>query len=127
MEVVKKLLANGNTNISLPDRRGRTPLCHAVMNGNTHIVSFLLRLGDNHLAKDSSGNTLVHYAAAYGWYFNLKLLLEAGACPNEANQWKMTPLAIAFMKGHMGIVNFLLKESGVDIDGIIEDTKGIKN
>ena len=93
--------------------------------GHAHIVSYLLRLGDNHLAKDSSGNTLVHYAAAYGWYFNFKLLMEAGCCPNEPNQWKMTPIAIAFMKGHIGLVEVLLKEPGVNVNSAIDDSKGM--
>ena len=62
------------------------------------------------------GNTAIHYAAAYGWYFCLKLLLDAKADPNIPNDWKVTPLGIAFLKGHMGIADILLEQPGVDIN-----------
>ena len=62
------------------------------------------------------GNTVVHYAAAYGWYFTLQMLLETRANPNLANDWKTTPAAIAFLKGHMGIADILLQQTGADIN-----------
>jgi ankyrin repeat protein len=123
LDVVKELVGGG-VKLEVVDKKGRSALTHAVLNGHAHVVSFLLRHGDNHLVKDTSGNTLVHYAAAYGWYFNFKLLVEAGCCPNESNQWKMTPIAIAFMKGHIGLVEILLKEPGVDVNSPIDDSKG---
>ena len=62
---------------------------HAVMNGHTHIASYLLNLGANPNQADTSGNTCVHYAVAYGWYFCIKLLIEAGADANVPNDWKV--------------------------------------
>lgn len=50
--------------------------------------------------------------------------MEAGCPPNEPNDWKMTPLAISFMKGHMGLVEYILKQTGVDIDSRINDSTG---
>jgi ankyrin repeat protein len=123
LELVEFFVDRG-LKLELKDKRGRTAIAHAVINGHTHLVSYLLRLGVNHEAKDSSGNTLIHYAAAYGWYFNIKLLLEAGCDPSLGNLWKMTPLAIAFMKGHTGIVEMLVKLPGVDIDSSIDDSTG---
>ena len=76
------------TNFS-SDKLKRTPLMHAVMSGHAHIASFLLSLGASANAADSSNNTIVHYAAAYGWYFCLKLLLDSKADPNVANDWKV--------------------------------------
>ena len=61
---------------------------YASMNGHTHVVSYLLNLGCDPDSKDSSGNTPLQYAAAYGWYFCVKLLLSAGSDPNLANDWK---------------------------------------
>jgi ankyrin repeat protein len=84
-----------------------------------HITSYLLRLGADPDLPDSSGNTAVHYAAAYGWYFCLKLLGQAGANMNAANAWQLTPLAVAYLKGHMGLADFLLEgnwENPVDIN-----------
>lgn len=75
------------------DKMKRTALIHAVMNGNAHIASYLLRMGADANRSDSSGNSVVHYAAAYGWYFCVKLLLEnANADPNKENDWKVTAL-----------------------------------
>ena len=68
----------------------RTALTHAAMNGNTHLVSYFLSLGADPNHTDSSGNSVVHYAAAYGWFFCLKLLVaNGGANPNLANDWKV--------------------------------------
>lgn len=50
--------------------------------------------------------------------------MEAGCSPNEPNDWKMTPLAISFMKGHIGLVEYILKQPGVDIDSRINDSTG---
>jgi ankyrin repeat protein len=69
------------------------------------------------------GNTVLHYAAAYGWYFCLTLLLDSKANPNVANDWKVTPLGIAFLKGHMGLADILLDQPNVDIN--FTDDSGI--
>lgn len=111
-------------NVEGTDKKNRTALTHAVINGQGHITSYLLRLGSNPNAKDSSGNTLVHYAAAYGWYFCLKLLMEAKAKLNEYNDWKLTPLCVAFIKGHTGLAEEIIKESGTDIDVPVNDSNG---
>ena len=47
----------------------------------------------------------------------MKLLLDTGADINLANSWKIPPLGIAFLKGHLGLFEFLLDASkDVDID-----------
>lgn len=71
------------------DKKQRTALTHAIINGHANVTSYLLRLGANPNSTDSSGNTLVHYAAAYGWYYCMKLLIEAGASLNLPNDWKV--------------------------------------
>ena len=63
---------------------------YAVKNGHSPIAAFLLRNGVNPYAADTSGNTPVHYAAAYGWLHCLKMLIDVGADPNAANQWKVS-------------------------------------
>lgn len=59
------------------------------MNGHTHIASYFLNLGANPNTADSSNNTAIHYAAAYGWPHLTQLLLEAGADPNTQSLWKV--------------------------------------
>ena len=87
-KIILILITNENL-IYLLDKLARTPLIHAVMNGQAHVASYLLSLGANPNQADSSGNTCVHYAAAYGWYFCLKTLIEAGADPVKSNDWQV--------------------------------------
>ncbi|XP_052272329.1 poly [ADP-ribose] polymerase tankyrase-like isoform X2 [Dreissena polymorpha] len=115
MEICRVLVQNGAF-IDILDKLKRSALTHAVINGHTHVASYLLNLGANPNCSDSSGNKVVHYAAAYGWICCLKLLKEAGASFNVANDWQTTPISIAFLKGHVGIVDFLLSQPGVDIN-----------
>ncbi|KAL4238217.1 hypothetical protein ACF0H5_002929 [Mactra antiquata] len=115
LELCKVLVQNG-AHIEQCDKLKRSALIHAVMNGNTHVASYLLNIGADPNRADTSGNTVVHYAAAYGWLFCLRLLHEAGAELEVHNEWKTTPIGVAFLKGHIGIVDFLLKQKGVDIN-----------
>ncbi|XP_076308551.1 LOW QUALITY PROTEIN: poly [ADP-ribose] polymerase tankyrase-like [Tachypleus tridentatus] len=122
LPIVKFLVENGKCLVEIGDKRHRTALTHAIINGHAHVASYLLRIGADPNTKDSSGNTLVHYAAAYGWYFCLKLLvMEAKADPNLPNDWKLTPFAVAFMKGHMGLVDFLLNLPNVDVNVSVDE------
>ncbi len=42
----------------------------------------------------------MHYAAAYGWYFCLVALMNAGGRLDLLNEWKLSPLAVAYLKGN---------------------------
>lgn len=53
---------------------------------------------------DSSGNTPLHYAAAYGFYEMIDLLIQAGADVNAVNNWNLTPITSALLKNHVRIV-----------------------
>ena len=82
-------------------RYKRTALTHAVMNGSASVASFLLRRGLDPDGADTSGNANLHYACAYGWYHCAKLLVDAGADVNAANEWRLTPVK-AGPSGQMG-------------------------
>ena len=58
---------------------------------------------------DTSNNTPLHFAAAYGWPDIVKYLVEAGADPNVMNSWNHPPAAIALLKRHFGIATYLLQ------------------
>jgi ankyrin repeat protein len=104
------------------DRYKRTALTHAIMNGSSNVASFLLHKGVDPNRPDTSGNTPLMYACAYGWYHCTKLLVDAGAQINAANEWKLTPVSVAMLKGHTGISKYLLDMPGVDIN--FRDDKG---
>lgn len=62
VNVLKMFAQHGYMKIDAVDHKGRSALAHAIINGQAHVVSYLLRIGANILKKDTSGNTLVHYA-----------------------------------------------------------------
>ena len=51
----------------------------AARNGNLEILSYLLKNGADYRINDSSGNSPMHYAAAYGFAECLLELKKAGA------------------------------------------------
>ncbi|KAI8784708.1 poly [ADP-ribose] polymerase tankyrase [Biomphalaria glabrata] len=114
---IARLLVQSGAAVEILDKKKRSSLTHAVINGSTNVASYLLYLGADPNRVDSSNNSVVHYAAAYGWYFCLKLLIkDAGAKPDEANDWQTTPICIAFLKGHHGLVEMLFNHKGVNIN-----------
>lgn len=48
------------------DKYNKTPVMYAIRNHNNEIVHKLLSAGCKHNISDTSLNTLLHYAAAYG-------------------------------------------------------------
>ncbi len=86
------------------------------MNGHIKIASFLLRHGADFNQADSSGNTPLHYAAAYGWSDCLDVLIKAGADQNQANALKLTPLTVALLKNNVGSMKRLLSYSNTDVN-----------
>uniref|UniRef100_A0A1I7UBL6 Poly [ADP-ribose] polymerase n=1 Tax=Caenorhabditis tropicalis TaxID=1561998 RepID=A0A1I7UBL6_9PELO len=109
LEMAKKLVEKGAL-IEGKDKKKRTPLIHAMMNGQLHTAAFLLARGAIVSSSDTSGNTAAHYAAGYGFLDCLQILAsideEILAQPND---WQLYPLSIAYLKGHYGIVSWLLE------------------
>jgi len=156
------VLVEAECDIEKVDKLKRTPLSHAVKNGQLevaryiilgmliwncfltscflYITSYLLHMGSSPASIDSSKNTPAHYAAAFGWLECLKFLVDCGADSNAVNDWydkflkatktlltyilsrKTTPLAIAMLKGHLAIADYLLEREGVDVN--IKDEEG---
>ena len=98
LPIVKYLIEQG-AKVEGRDRFKRTSSIHVYMYGNAHIVFYLLRLEANANVFDPSSNTALHYVIAYGWYFCVRLLIEAGANINCRNYWQTTCLEEGFSKG----------------------------
>ncbi len=54
-------------NINKGDKYNRSPLMMASRNGHAKIAALLLKYHADADLADTSGNTALHYAAAYGW------------------------------------------------------------
>lgn len=77
---VIKLLLKHKANPNIKDKKGKTPLHHAIMSGFLPEAKILMREGANPNIKDHKGNTPLHYASKrLDFYFILVLL------NNEAN------------------------------------------
>eukprot|EP00347_Sterkiella_histriomuscorum_P000305 403376393 len=122
LEIVKYLLEKGAKPHG-QDNQGKSPLIMAIINGHLHIVSYLLRFGVNPNYKDMSENSALHYACAYGWLHIVKYLIEvAGSDPNCVNEWKVQPVLIAMLKGHFGIVDYMVNLK--QINASFQDDQG---
>lgn len=54
-------------NVNKGDKYNRTPLIMACRNGHSRITALLIKHNANLDLADTSGNTPLHHAAAYGW------------------------------------------------------------
>jgi len=114
-ECVEELINRG-AKVLKRDKLRKTALLYAVKNGELAVASLLLHNGADPNDPDSSKNYPLHYAASGCWPECIELLLEAGADINAQNDWKLSPLLIALLKGHSGIVSQLLKKPGIDVN-----------
>lgn len=122
LELTQYLLNEAKARVLGKDKFKRTALTMACRNGFTKIASLLLQNGSEWDHSDSSMNTPLHYAAAYGWLDIMELLLKVGADVNAQNSWKISPINIAMLKNHHGCVKRFLEEPNVDVNG--KDDKG---
>lgn len=72
-------------------------------------------------AKNSFGNTALHWACLGGHLDVVKLLLSRGARPTAANDKDQIPLDLAAFNSHMHVVDYFLSQSK-DIEG--DNAKG---
>jgi ankyrin repeat protein len=94
------------------------PLCMAVDSGNTDIVKLLMRNGVN-LNTPWYANNYIGYAAGKGPEM-VRLLLESGADPNNANWLGITYLHKAAWLGSLEFARLLI-EFGADLNAIDEE------
>ena len=129
----------------LKDINKRIPLILAVMNGHLDVVKYMLTMGAPAYTMDSSENSAIHYAAAYGWYVSseiahipslcpcslfrndiLKCLMAAPfANPGVFNMWKLSPFFIAMIKGHDLCASTLLETKDFDVNATDSEGKSI--
>jgi ankyrin repeat protein len=126
LECVRVLIEEGGANPEKGDKFAKNALHLACIYGHLDIVHYLLSIGVDADSSDSSQNSPAHYAAAYGYIKILHLLIAYGSAnPATTNVWRSTPCSVANMKGHLGIVKYLLQLPGNPIDVNFKDPEGM--
>jgi len=107
------------------------------------VLSYLIHMGLDPNGTDSSLNSILHYACAYGWlqcaqvrHFSSfiqffphqistwgQFLVKHGAKPDAPNLWKLTPMGVTMLKGHFAIAEYLFSLEGVDVNVRNEDVR----
>ena len=111
-----KFLVEQGAKLLAKDKIKRSSLLLAAKNGNLAIASFLLTQGAAYDDPDSSNNTPLHYACAYGYPDMIDLLLTAGADPNSSNSWKLSPTAVALLKSYFSCLRRMLDDPRTNVD-----------
>ncbi len=93
---LKEAISSGDIN-EQDEENGYTGLHYCAQNGNVEMTKMLLENGASVSIKDNYGNTALFKAVFYskGKTDIIKLLLEAGANPDDENDSGMTPRKLA--------------------------------
>jgi len=74
--IVEYLITNvPRLNLDKGDKFKRTPLLIACRNGHADIVALLIKHHADSTLPDTSGNSPLHHASAYGWQECVRILL----------------------------------------------------
>ena len=123
--MVKSLLDNEATEVSLRDKSGRTPMFDSVLGvqSNRHNQLAVLRCFLNHPdvdinARDSRGETLLHKVAREDYVHAASVLLERPDLDVSTQESKdnFSPLHIATRQLSVGIVRLMLARKGVRVN-----------
>jgi len=104
---VKDYLNAPGMNIESKDAKGISCLGYAIGANRTAIVKLLMDKKADPAEVDTSGNSGVHYAAAYGRKDLLDFLIKNGGDVNKKNTAGQTPLALATKNKQAATIDLL--------------------
>ncbi|XP_054798724.1 protein VAPYRIN-like isoform X2 [Prosopis cineraria] len=137
-----RVLVEGGANVNGRCNDGRTPLYRAAANGDRRMVEMLVEMGADPTIADDRGRSALSIAsdeghkevveimeqgeevldaARHGDVKKLESLLKRGANVEYRDQYGLTALHAAAMKGHREMV-WMLTEAGLDLE--CEDEEG---
>ncbi|XP_074944188.1 ankyrin repeat and SOCS box protein 3 isoform X3 [Phalacrocorax aristotelis] len=118
VKMLRKLIKQGYS-IDVPDNRGWVPIHEAAAHNSGECLRLLIRAApsdDYRNSKTFEGTSALHLSARHGSLESIRVLLEAGADPNEVTTEATTPLFLAVENGHADVVKFLLQH-GANVKG----------
>lgn len=105
-------------NLELKNKKGETPLMAATYLNQLPMVKLLIAAGANVNAQDDMLNSPFLYAGASGYLEIVKLCVKSGADYTVFNRYNGSALIPACEKGHVAVVEELLKDKTYPIDHI---------
>lgn len=106
------LLPNSN---NLPDDVGKSAFHLAAANGHSEVVSALIKAGANATTQYHP----IHLAAQNGHLEVIKVLIEHDPnALNRVDRYGQTPLIWVASRGHLLLVEWLLKQPGIDLHAV---------
>ena len=120
VDIVRYLVSEQGCNIACQNKSGDTPLHVACREGNLAMTEILVT-GQNcsgaHIRKNNYGATVLHYLCYIGWLDMTRRLVEQYHFePESRDNDGDTPLYLAYRKGHVHIVRYLVSEQGCSIE-----------
>lgn len=109
--MIQTLMSAVGSGANAIDAWGMTPLHHASLSGNSHVVRCLLPYPSvDKEVTDKQGRTALHNAATLGDAEVVRLLLSHGANIHAVDKKGLTPLHIAAKEGSLNAVTLLYQE-----------------
>lgn len=112
-----KLLIESGAFLNRETQDGRLPVHYAITGGQTQVIDYVLKVSkQSYYMKDSSGQTLLHYAAKTSNLLMIKKFLDVGLDANALNDVFETPLFNAVRFGTIETIKALLSyDAFIDI------------
>jgi ankyrin repeat protein len=105
--LVKKILKY-KPDVSVEDYQGKSPLVHAILNNDPHVVGLLLLNGANPNKQDATGTTLLMFSASRGQLPIVKLLIENGAkITTKKNDRGESLFSVSASSGNINLIKYL--------------------
>ncbi|XP_046375805.2 ankyrin repeat domain-containing protein 50-like [Haliotis rufescens] len=113
LQLVKKLLSEGRTDIESIGEYGRTAVMLAAEKGHRVVFDVLVNAGGDMTVVDDDGNNILHLACLGGNVDMVRGVLSRNAVDiNSRGQFGRTPVMVAAEKGCKGMYNMLVSFGG---------------